>query len=286
LGCASPELARADSCLDQLRLAGDPMLQREVRDALEGRLAVPASGCRDVELRVDRADGVWTFTLVRDGRLVVHAVRDVDAIVSWVESWLSALPPRPIAAPAAAPEPTPAVAPPQDPLDPSRLSLRALVDVDPLTPFWPGAALSIQVGLGSRGWIGASFAGAWAPEQSAVERKSLRLSVRGGGIIELDPARLTMGVGSGVVFANAKESFEGATYRDEEGRVFFEAIAGFDLPLSRAWALSIAAVGRAHLPDSFGGSGDGVVAHVDPAPLATAAVTLEIGVSYGLGAAL
>ena len=295
----------APTCLDEIAIAGDPAGVEALRRGLAGGLLAGSRtpGCDGATVGIERADDRWHVRLARSGRIVEHDSSDPEAIASWVESWLVPNPAPPPAAPAPArdretpPRRPPLALPPERPTpDPARpgvplyLALRGSVDLDDVAPVWPGGELAAQVLLGPHAWLGLGATAAITPEEDDVVRKAYRMSARAGWSNPLGWGVLRLGAGLGIVAASARRELDGdQVASDAEEGPFLELLTNVDFALTEHLSISVAALGRAHLPDfddftETGDAGDepGDV-EGEPEPLPVFAATLQVGLGWDLG---
>jgi len=281
--------AEAEGCLDALAVEGDPELVDAARRELEdGRLAaVDADGCEGVEIRVARDGERVRVRLARGDQVIERSAMGLAPAMSWAESWL--LPVAPVAAvpvvvevpslPVAEPVVAARAAEPERGV-PLQLAVRAGVDMDSVAPAWPAVEAVFAVGIYPRVSIAIAAAGAWAPEQDATRRHALRMSARAlyhpGG-----RRALALGGGLGLVSAAASREQDGMVVHDELAGPFVEALASYDLRVSKRSSVSFAAVLRGVIPDEIGGGPDPDEMY-EPATVAPFAATLQVGFAWDL----
>jgi hypothetical protein len=310
------------SCVEEIVFSGHSEAVSRTQRALQTSLLrdLPASSCHGVQLHVEHDERGWTFSMSQGPRSAEHRVATLDAMTSWVESWLAPTP----APPANEPTPPtsgasqtpvfaerstlqadaqetkpPSSAPPRNASErkpasrrsrnpssarPLQLAVRGLVDLDELGPVWPGAEVAVRVGLIPQLWLGVAAAGAWAIEHDDETRNALRLSTRVGWLRRTEWGAVQLGGGVGIVSAYARKRFETSfVTRDDQAGPFVEALVGLDVDVARPWGLSFAAVGRMHFASDQNGREDTTLEQLEPIPLPMFSGSLLVGGTWELG---
>jgi hypothetical protein len=309
----------APSCADRVVVRGDDAAAAELRAAISAsRLRRWSSGaCEGAEITVSRDAGSWTVTVRRPEVVSEHTVVTLAPLVAWIESWLAppATLPDELAAGAtvatprgAAPAPESRVHEPavteraasgrgpsarvHEPIDAlaprttradtrtSQFALRLLVDADDRLVVWPGLELAIRFGITPAAWIGASVSGAWTPNENGVERRMLRIAVRGGWKGDVGVGVLAFGAGFGLVAADGSR-IAPVQMDDEQGGPFVELMASYDFPIAETWVVSLAVLGHYYFPDATGELPH-PVNPLEPEPLTAFSFSLQFGVAWNL----
>jgi len=253
---------------------------------------VPVSVCR--ELRLDVAvEGIhFRYTLRQGDHVVERVVEEPEAIAVWLETWL--VPSQSEsknqrqqshAAPRLGQTPGQDISQNSDsrpkheePEVPMQFTLRAIVDFDDRGPVWPGSELAFRLMLG-RLWLGAAGSAAWAFREHE-SRNTQRLSVRLGQALSYHWGSWFFGGGVGIASARAqRNTVEMGTLRDEEARVFLEAMTGFDIALTQTFSLSLSAVMRGYIPDDFSAKDED---KNEPVPNGDLSIGFQVGLAWNL----